>query len=93
MNVSIKAKQNIGVGDHDNPGGKINSSMILPDIDVACGDNMLREIILQWNPEIGIFIEIIQLYFLSIPWMCCVHTSSSLAPPLSLTIKTKEPVT
>ena len=93
MNVSIKVKQNIGVGDHDNPRGKIDSSMNLPDIDVACGDNMLREIILQWNPEIGIFIEIIQLYFLSIPWMCCVHTSSSLAPPLSLAIKTKEPVT
>ena len=93
MNVSIKVKQNINVEDHDNRRSKIDWSMILPDIDVACGDNMLREIILQWNPEIGIFIEIIQLYFLSIPWMCCVHTSGSLAPPLSLTVKAEEPVT
>ena len=63
MNVSIKVKQNINVEDHDNGRTKIDWSMILPDIDVACGDNMLREIILQWNPEVGIFIEIIQLYF------------------------------
>ena len=70
MNVSIKVKQNINVEDHDNRRSKIDWSMILPDIDVACGDNMLREIILQRNPEIGIFIEIIQLYFLA--YLGCV---------------------
>ena len=70
MNVSIKVKQNINVEDHDNRRSKIDWSMILPDIDVACGDNMLREIILQWNPEIGIFIEIIQLY--SLAYLGCV---------------------